>query len=67
MDEVLVNFDQARAERTAREFARMTAGGAGKSHQIFYFTCHPSTVEILRGALPDAAVFSVRDGHILPA
>ncbi len=67
MDEVLVNFDQARAERTAREFARMTAGGAGRSHQIFYFTCHPGTVETLRGAQPDAAVFSVKDGHILPA
>jgi len=38
MDETLVNFDEARAERTARTIERLS-----KRHQILYFTCRTST------------------------
>jgi uncharacterized protein YhaN len=38
MDETLVNFDEARAERTARTIERLAA-----RHQILYFTCRTST------------------------
>jgi uncharacterized protein YhaN len=38
MDETLVNFDDARAERTARTIERLA-----ERHQILYFTCRNST------------------------
>lgn len=38
MDETLVNFDEARAERTARTIEQLSA-----RHQILYFTCRTST------------------------
>jgi uncharacterized protein YhaN len=38
MDETLVNFDEARAERTARTVERLA-----QRHQILYFTCRSST------------------------
>ncbi|MGZ8481179.1 MAG: AAA family ATPase [Candidatus Limnocylindria bacterium] len=37
MDETLVNFDEARAERTARTIEQLSA-----RHQILYFTCRGS-------------------------
>ncbi|MDR2055686.1 MAG: hypothetical protein LBQ10_07450, partial [Desulfovibrio sp.] len=64
MDEILVNFDPGRAERTARAFAELTEGRAGGRHQLLYFTCQPHIVEILRKAVPGAALFSVRNGGI---
>lgn len=38
MDETLVNFDEGRAERTARTIEQMSA-----RHQILYFTCRRTT------------------------
>jgi len=38
MDETLVNFDEARAARTARTIERLSA-----RHQILYFTCRSTT------------------------
>lgn len=38
MDETLVNFDEARAERTARTIEQLSA-----RHQILYFTCRTTT------------------------
>ena len=38
MDETLVNFDEARAERTARTIEQLSA-----RHQILYFTCRDSS------------------------
>lgn len=65
MDEVLVNFDPERAERTARAFADLAAGRDG--HQILYFTCQPHMVEMLRQAAPDAPLFMVENGTIAAA
>jgi uncharacterized protein YhaN len=38
MDDVLVNFDPARAGRAARSVEALSA-----RHQVLYFTCHPET------------------------
>ena len=43
MDDVLVNFDPTRAERTAVALAEMS-----EHHQILLFTCHPETAELVR-------------------
>ena len=67
MDEVLVNFDPQRAERTARAFVELTGGGQGKAHQLLYFTCQPHMAELLRKAEPQAALFHVKDGNIKAA
>lgn len=64
MDEILVNFDPGRAERTARAFTELTEGRAGRRHQLLYFTCQPHIVDILRKAAPGAVLFSVRNGGI---
>ncbi|EGY25128.1 hypothetical protein DA2_2709 [Desulfovibrio sp. A2] len=40
------------------------APGAAKPHQILFFTCHPHTVDMLRAAAPDAALFTVERGAI---
>ena len=65
MDEVLVNFDPERAERTARAFADLAGGRGG--HQILYFTCQPHMVDLLRQAAPDAPLFMVENGTIAAA
>ena len=67
MDEVLVNFDPERAERTARAFASLSEGDAGQAHQLLYFTCQPHMVEILRAAAPGAALYTVANGNISAA
>ncbi|WP_291445744.1 AAA family ATPase [Desulfovibrio sp.] len=67
MDEVLVNFDPQRAERTARAFVELTGGSQGKAHQLLYFTCQPHMAELLRKAEPQAALFHVQDGSIKAA
>lgn len=67
MDEVLVNFDPERAERTARAFADLAAGHDGPGHQILYFTCQPHMVDMLRAAAPDASLFLVENGGIAAA
>lgn len=62
MDDVLVNFDPERAQRTASALARLS--GANDGLQILYFTCHPHMVDILRAAQPDAPLYTVADGSI---
>ena len=66
MDEVLVNFDRKRALATAKELARMSQGGFGKEHQIFYFTCHPEIVELFQSEDTKAALFTINQGQIRP-
>ena len=67
MDEVLVNFDPHRAERTARAFVDLTDAGSSNGHQLLYFTCQPHMVELLRKAEPTAALFHVEQGQIRAA
>lgn len=64
MDEVLVNFDPERAERTARAFAELADGRESPAHQLLYFTCQPHMVDVLRAAAPGAPLFKVESGGI---
>jgi len=47
MDDVLVNFDDARAEATLRTLAELST-----EIQVLFFTCHPHLVELARGVVP---------------
>lgn len=51
MDDVCVNFDPERA----RAVAAVLGGHAG-GQQIIFFTCHPTTVDLLRDAVPGLRV-----------
>ncbi|MCR5813322.1 MAG: AAA family ATPase [Desulfovibrio sp.] len=64
MDEILVNFDRGRARRTALELARLASGAYGNTHQIFYFTCHPESVELLREQDANTSLYLVENGTI---
>ena len=61
MDEILVNFDPARAERTAKAIISL---GNIPNQQLFYFTCHPDMVTLLKAASPHSPVYSVADKKI---
>ena len=60
LDEVLVNFDPARAMQAARAFHQLA-----ETHQVLVFTCHPETVERFKSAAgaagaPSPAVIELR-------
>lgn len=61
MDDILVNFDPARARSAAQAIHEL----AGKN-QVLYFTCHPRTLELLHEEVPGAAVFELCAGQIKP-
>ncbi|AKB36316.1 DNA double-strand break repair Rad50 ATPase [Methanosarcina siciliae C2J] len=50
-DDVLVNFDPERCKCTCEAIKDLVPG-----NQLFYFTCHPETVEMLAGRFPEARV-----------
>lgn len=52
------------ADETPNDAATIAGG---KPHQILFFTCHPHTVDMLRTAAPDAALFTVERGTITAA
>lgn len=54
VDDILVNFDPERAQRTAHAFADLS-----RTNQVLVFTCHPTTVEFFRTALPSTRVIEL--------
>jgi uncharacterized protein YhaN len=62
MDEVLVNFDPERAQRTAELILDVA-----RENQVLVFTCHPETVVLFRNLKPDVPVVAVTDGRLVPA
>ncbi len=54
VDEVLVNFDPARARHAAEAFAQLAS-----TNQVFVFTCHPSTVDLFTSVEPEAQVIDI--------
>lgn len=64
MDEILVNFDQARAERAARAIAELAADENGGPQQVFYFTCQPHMIEAIKSASPQSPIYTVENGTI---
>ncbi len=65
MDDVLVNFDPERAERTAA--ALLDLSQSGKRHQVLFFTCHPHMADMLQKNHAQSARFIVDNAHITPA
>lgn len=59
MDDILVNFDPGRAANAAEALGRLAS-----TNQVLFFTCHPHMAQTVRRAVPDAALFTVRDGSI---
>lgn len=57
MDDIMVNFDPDRAATTAQTIAELS-----KHNQVFLFTCHPQTVELMQRHVDTAKVFSVING-----
>lgn len=56
LDDVLVNFDSARAERLVAELATLAELG----HQIIAFTCHPHLRTLFKGAGAHAVEVTTR-------
>ena len=55
-DDILVNFDPIRKENSCRAIAELA-----EKNQVLYFTCHPKTVEMLKGCSNDARVIDLGD------
>jgi uncharacterized protein YhaN len=71
MDDILVNFDPARAARTAQSLTLLVHGlppqdghDAAPPHQALFFTCHPHIAEMLQNTVPDSALYRMGEGGI---
>lgn len=53
-DDILVNFDPMRSMNAGNTIKQLAT-----TNQIFYFTCHPGTVETLKEIAPDAKVIDL--------
>lgn len=63
MDEILVNFDPERTERTARTITNFCKNPETEQ-QIIYFTCQPAIVDLLKRNDPNATLFILKDRKI---
>ncbi|MCG8531452.1 MAG: AAA family ATPase [Desulfovibrionales bacterium] len=59
MDDIMVNFDPARAANTAQTIAELSA-----HNQVFLFTCHPQTVALMENNASNVSVFQVANGGL---
>jgi uncharacterized protein YhaN len=57
-DDILVNFDPSRARSTAEAIFELS-----KSLQIILFTCHPTTVALIKEAESSIPIYALKDGH----
>lgn len=65
MDDILVNFDAARARQTAQAIAQLVQGTAETpAHQVLFFTCHPAMADILSDVVPASNRFLMQQGRI---
>jgi uncharacterized protein YhaN len=58
-DDILVNFDPKRAAAAAEAIGKLS-----KNHQILLFTCHPTTVQLLKDRAEAVTLFELRDGRL---
>ena len=56
VDDILVNFDPERAERTARAFVELS-----RTNQVFVFTCQPATAALFKAASRSTQVIDLSD------
>ncbi len=61
MDDILVNFDAARALSAVRAVSELS-----RERQVFYFTCHPHMAAMFREVDADAGFYRMEGGSILP-
>ncbi|SIN87236.1 ATP-binding protein [Halodesulfovibrio marinisediminis] len=61
MDDIMVNFDPTRAANTAEAIAELAA-----HNQVFLFTCHPQTVDLMQKHAEDVGVYTVTNGVLDP-
>ena len=71
MDDILVNFDPARASRTAQTLVPLVRGlppqdgqNAIPPHQVLFFTCHPHLADMLHNTIQDSIVYRMNAGNI---
>jgi len=57
-DDILVNFDAGRARATVEAILELS-----KSLQILFFTCHRSTVQLMRSVDSNIPVYALSDGR----
>lgn len=62
MDDILVNFDPARARATAAAIASLSAG-----NQVLFFTCHPHILELFEDLPAAAGIVRIVDGSFSAA
>jgi uncharacterized protein YhaN len=55
MDDILVNFDPARARQACRALDELS-----KEQQVLLFTCHPATVELARSEIGNCKVIELQ-------
>jgi len=58
-DDILVNFDASRARATVEAILELSA-----ALQILFFTCHRSTVDLMREMQSDIPVYQLKDGEL---
>jgi uncharacterized protein YhaN len=59
-DDVLINFDQVRCNNACKAIKELAT-----KNQIFYFTCHPETVEMLQYEFSGAKVINLDNTPII--
>ncbi len=62
MDDVLVNFDPHRAQRTASALLHLCQ--EPRAHQVLFFTCHPHVADMLQKHIEHSNTYIVEDGTI---
>lgn len=60
MDDILVNFDDKRARRTADVLVSFA-----EQHQVLFFTCHEKTARLLAEAAPSTVSYTVDKGNFV--
>lgn len=66
MDDILVNFDPERIERTIKAFINLTLppSEGTMGHQILFFTCHPHIATQLLKVTPGSVLYTIEDRTI---
>ena len=59
-DDILVNFDPGRARATAEAIRDLS-----KDLQIFFFTCHPATVKLIREVESGVPVYALKNSRLI--
>jgi uncharacterized protein YhaN len=56
MDDILVNFDPVRTRQAVQAILQLS-----QTHQVLFFTCHPSVVSVFQSAQPIVPCYQITD------